>query len=230
MTISNIAPTTELEALNQVLSSALQAPVASLSSTQPDVQTALSKLRIASSEVQSKSWVYNTMFGLELVPTGTMTVAAVARNIFTPPAKALNVVRSGRTGSKDIVLRQAVLYEPSAGVFPLIIADRENSRDWWDDSTLVVDAVFAFDFGSIPQVIRHYITVKAARQFAQVIHGDADRSGFLINDERMAWMACLRDQSPSHHGYVLTDAERAQTAAGRQLSSQFDHDAIWRAE
>ena len=56
----NKAVSTELDAVNQILSAVGQAPVTTLDLQNPEVYTTLQTLRNVSREVQSEGWNFNT--------------------------------------------------------------------------------------------------------------------------------------------------------------------------
>jgi hypothetical protein len=67
--IINLAPTTELEAVNAMLASIGEAPIDTLdSATQADVVMAINTLRNTAREIQSMGWRFNTEFGVQVAP------------------------------------------------------------------------------------------------------------------------------------------------------------------
>ena len=85
------AASTELDAVNQILSSVGQAPVSTLDLTNPEVAIVLNTLREVNKQVQGEGWVFNTERGIELEPVN---------EIIDYPLNALqvdaNVAHNGR--------------------------------------------------------------------------------------------------------------------------------------
>jgi hypothetical protein len=116
--ITELVATTELEAVNAMLASIGEAPIASLdSATAADVQTAISLLRNTTREVQARGWRFNTEFGFQIAPFLTWNYVD-ADNVTTqlasyrPPSGmiAFEMTRSpDQQGSKytDAVVRPA---------------------------------------------------------------------------------------------------------------------------
>jgi hypothetical protein len=116
--ITELVATTELEAVNAMLASIGEAPIASLdSATAADVQTAISLLRNTTREVQARGWRFNTEFGFQIAPFLTWNYVD-SENVTTqlssyrPPSGmiAFEMTRSpDQQGSKytDAVVRPA---------------------------------------------------------------------------------------------------------------------------
>ena len=229
MSLKNITPTTELEALNAVLSCLGEAPVESLESEQPDVQAALVALRAATREVQSANWRFNTQLGYTLSPSGTYEWDSTTLNIFTPPANLLRAepsqyTENGTFAPVSAVLRQAERYtvgDPDP-VKPMVFFDLDAGRDGFADrDTLRIDAVFAFDFVAMPEAARRYATVVASRRFAHSALGNPDRSGFIARDEAAAYRELVRSQRPVGRAQILTLREQLEATGGRPLRRTF---------
>ncbi len=202
LVITNLAPTTELEAVNAMLSSAGEAPLPTgtdLSvATASDVVTALNILRNSTREVQSMGWKFNTEFGFQLAPNGGspydwVDSAAVhtSINIFVPPANLLGFVISPIIEQQgyqfvDTVIRPSRKYVPGT----LVFYDRVLNRDGFpvvDRPYLYIDPVWAFDFEKMPEEARRFCTVHAARQFVQQVVGSQILASFTDQDERLAF-------------------------------------------
>jgi hypothetical protein len=67
----NKAVSTELDAVNQILSAVGQAPVTTLDLQNPEVYTTLQTLRDVSREVQSEGWYFNTENAVEFTPNSS---------------------------------------------------------------------------------------------------------------------------------------------------------------
>lgn len=233
MSLSNITPTTELEALNAVLKSIGEAPVDLLESEQPDVQTSLLALREATREVQSGNWRFNTQHAYRLSPSGTFSWDGTELNVFTPPENAMRVEPSplnadGSPSTLNVVLRQAERF--TAGdppVRPLVLFDLTEGRDGFPTtgigarSELRLDIVWAFDFAGMPEAVRRYVVIVASRRTAGLVLGNPDRSGRIARDEAAAWREVVRSQRPKSGARILTDREEFAALGGRPDRSLF---------
>lgn len=214
MPIVNLAPTTELEAVNAMLRAIGEAPVSSLSTSQVDVVTALGILTDLTREVQGEGWRFNTEFGMEVRPTVSnfawLDTAGVTTliHIYKKPT---GVVRwslstdAAQVASKfiDVSERPSKKYVES-GAPVLVLYDRSNNRDGFpasERSVLYLDVVWLFDFEKLPETARRYIVIRAARQFAQEALGSTEVAGFKEGDESRALRALLRDQGDDENEY-----------------------------
>jgi hypothetical protein len=71
MPFPTYAVSTELDAVNQILSSVGQAPVTTLDLQNPEVSIVLNTLREINKQVQAEGWIFNTERSYELVPDST---------------------------------------------------------------------------------------------------------------------------------------------------------------
>ncbi len=121
--ITNLTPTTELEAVNAMLAAIGEAPISALEgATQADVQIALALLRMTTREVQSWGWRWNLDFGYEILPFDTYESTdsngdVITLNVFVPPPRLASFEVSQCPGQQglqypDIVLRTPVCYTP----------------------------------------------------------------------------------------------------------------------
>lgn len=196
--ITNLNPTTELEALNAMLGAIGEAPVASLDDPRADVQMALNTLRNVTRAVQARRWRFNTEFGYALEPAGIVTQGGRILNVFVRPDNLLSFRVSATEEQRgvDAILRPSRVYTPKG---TLVFANRLTGEDGWDRDTLRIDPVWAWDFEQLPETARRYITVYAARQFQQQVLGnvpdDPQALGFSQRDEEIALSALVADQS-----------------------------------
>jgi hypothetical protein len=204
--ITNIAPTTELEAVNSMLSALGEAPVSDLAAAAAslvDVQMGISLLRNATREVQSNPWRFNYEPGLQVAPVDTIlwtdaTGTATLLNVFQAPTgvSAWRMTKCGQNTGLDLVERPAKQYT-SGGVKPLVLYDRSWSRDGANAASypyIYIDALYHFDFEQMPETARRLVTVMAGRRFAQQIVGSAELAGFATGDEQLARRLLMRDQ------------------------------------
>lgn len=160
-----MALTSKLEAVNTMIGVVGESPVNSISgiSLPVSVVTALNVLDEVNREVQSEGWHYNTEHVYPLVRD--------ASNKINLPANTLRVdVPIDKYNDIDIVQRGTTLY------------DRKNHTDVFGED-LDVSITFELTFEQLPQQFRSYITIRAARKFANRFLGSPEIESFTLRDE-----------------------------------------------
>ena len=187
--------TSELEAVNTILSTIGESPLNTLSGSLPvDGTIAKNVLSEVSREVQSQGWHFNTHYKVTL-----------SRDTNNKIPLATNIVRvevDPRRYSKvsyDIVQRNNFLYN---------LAKNEETFDTnFQDAT----AVYLLPFDEIPEQAKRYITIRSARIFHDRTLGANTIHKFSQEDEAKA-LSILK-QAESHTGdYSIFDTpEQAYT-------------------
>ena len=187
--------TSELEAVNTILSTIGESPLNTLSGSLPvDGTIAKNVLSEVSREVQSQGWHFNTHYKVTL-----------SRDTDNKIPLATNIVRvevDPRRYSKvsyDIVQRNNFLYN---------LAKNEETFDTnFKDAT----AVYLLPFDEIPEQAKRYITIRSARIFHDRTLGANTIHKFSQEDEAKA-LSILK-QAESHTGdYSIFDTpEQAYT-------------------
>ena len=160
-----MALTSKLEAVNTMIGVIGESPINSISgsSLPVSVVTALNVLDEVSREVQSEGWHYNTEHEYPLVRDTS--------NKFNLPSNTLKIdVPIDRYNDIDIVQRGSTLY------------DRKNHTDVFSED-LDVSIAFELTFEELPQQFRNYITIRAARKFANRFLGSPEIESFTLRDE-----------------------------------------------
>lgn len=226
--IVNLSATTELEAVNAMLSAIGEAPLAAgtdlATATQADVQMALNILRNVTREVQSMGWKFNTEFGREIAPTAAyawVDSAGVTTNlnIFAPPAGMISfsvtkLPEQQGTRLVDTEIRDSRKYVPGTRVF----YDRSKARDGFPldlHPFLYINPVWFIDFEDMPEVARRYCTARAAREFAESSVGSETLSDFSKRNEAMALRLLKREQGEEDDYNMLYNADVSR-ARGRR--------------
>lgn len=196
--------TTELEAVNSMLSAVGEAPVASLEGPLPtDVVLARNILQRTSREVQEQGWRFNTEFGLEMTHDATMEWTSgpfvETLYIFKAPADLLSF-RIHRSPNQqgafyvDTEIRPSRVYREN-GEAVKVFYDRTFNRDGFARRPyLYIDPVWYFDFEHLPPVAQHYIVIRASRRFQQQVAGNADLAQLSLYDEQEALAQLRREQ------------------------------------
>ena len=183
-----MALTTKLNAVNTMISVIGEAPVNSLGGTAVPVTVvqAENTLDETSRAVQSEGWHFNTEHEYTLRPN-------TFDNKIILPNNTLRIDLDPEIyTANDPVQRGLKLY------------DRKNHTDVWSKE---VKASLTFDlpFEELPEQFRHYITVKAARIFANRFLGSREIEGFAIRDEIEAKARAIDSDSENADRTIFDD-------------------------
>lgn len=193
---SILQATTELEAVNIMLSNIGESPVNSfLDSDVVDAGTARNILASINREVQSHGWWFNTDINRRFLPN-------TAGEIVMPP----NVLKVDTSGpdlkDKNLVLRGNRLY------------DRINHTYKISDS-VILTLVLGLSFTDLPETARRYITIRAARIFQERMLGAPSISNFNMKDEAEANNALIAEDTDAGDFNYLTDSLTPQRILNR---------------
>lgn len=162
---------TKLQAVNTVLSLIGEAPINNLSDSGATASVIEAKTLIddISLEVQTDGWSFNTEYNFPMVPT--------VEGWILLPATCL-AIRCQSHPQLDVVERNGRLYS------------RYNRTDVFTD-TLKVQMVLLFEFETLPEAVKRYITIRAGRIFQDRFLGGTESHGFTAVDESRAKAAFL---------------------------------------
>lgn len=187
----------ELEAVNTMLRIIGEAPVSTLSSpTSLDVINALADLDETSRQVQERGWMVNKEYDLELTPD-----------------------INGYLNVDPDILR----IEPTKDYKYLILAQRGTKIYNIKDRTFVFTDPVKFDvirllpFTDLPQALRHYIMVKAARKFQRRQIGAELLDGFTEEEEAQALVSAEDQDTSGNHYNILTGSYSTLDIVDRNL-------------
>ena len=184
-----ITRTTELEAVNTILSTIGEAPLSTLTGSLPvDGTTAKNILNEISREVQSAGWHFNSHYKVDLtrdsnnkVPVGTDVLRVELNNKYDK-------------SSYDVVQRGSYLYN--------LAKNEETFEQDFTDNTLV----YILDFLKLPEQARRYITIRSARVFHDRTLGANTIHKFSSEDEARS-LAVMR-QAEAHTGdHTIFDSD-----------------------
>lgn len=182
--MTTLVPTTELEAVNIMLATIGEAPVSSLEvSGLTDVAIAKQVLSEVSRAVQTKGWHFNSEVEYPLVPNSD--------GFIVPPTNTLRVDTNKFYCDYDVVQRGNRLY------------DRGN-RTYVFPETLKVDLILLLAFEEIPEAVRYYITIRAARLFQRRILGAEYTERYTEADEMAALVTMQEAEGDTGDANVLT--------------------------
>ena len=183
---TQITPTTELQAINTMLSFIGEAPVSSITGNiGTDVAVAKNILDETSMSVQSQGWFFNREFEITMsrdtdnkVPLDSNCVQVEA----SPPNQYLY----------QYTIRNGFLY------------DLKNKTDVFTYNPQV-DKVLVQQFEHIPEYARRYIVVKASRRFAARYIGASELVKLANLDEQEAHVAFEAAESRAMDANILKD-------------------------
>ena len=183
---SMISPTTELEAINTMLSTIGEAPISTVEDSGViDAVMARQILRSVDREVQARGWHWNTDKGFLLLPTFP------EKHIELPPT-LLRIDSVLDTSNVDVVQRGKRLY------------DRRN-HTYTFDAPIKVDMVVQLAFDELPEAARQYITIRAARIFQERVLGSLELSKFSTVDETRALVTLKEMEADTADYNILSD-------------------------
>jgi hypothetical protein len=166
---TQIIPTTELQAVNIMLSVIGEAPVNSITGTTTvDVSVAKNILDETSMSIQSQGWNFNTHF--------KYTLSKDSDNKIPLPANCVKADANAIARHNNYTIRNSFLY------------NMDEHTDIFE-SVPAVDLVLVQQFEHLPEYARRYITMKAARRFAARYIGDKEITQLTGQDEQEALVA-----------------------------------------
>jgi len=173
MPFPTYAVSTELDAVNQILSSVGQAPVTTLDLQNPEVSIVLNTLREINRQVQAEGWIFNTEREYELTPDSSTNQILYPFNMLQ-----IDTNQPYHKNKYDVVKRGNKLY------------DRLKHTYTFTDP-IQADVVWYFDFTDVPAAVQAYITARAARMCATKMVGDRELNGLLQEQELQTRAAAI---------------------------------------
>lgn len=179
--------TTELDAVNEMLAQIGESKVTTIEDeTIEDAQMALDTLRQTSREVQTVGWHFNTDYDYPISVNVDLKLPYPVTAVHVDPMD---------TESYDLVKRGDFLY------------DREERQFTFPAGTSVkCKVIWLLDFEDLPQAVRVYIMIRAARRFAMRVMGDEATVQYSQLDEQMARAEFLRDEMRRADYNLLTSS------------------------
>jgi len=175
---------TELDAVNQILSSVGQAPVTTLDLQNPEVSIVLNTLREVNRQVQAEGWTFNVERDYELVPDSTTNQIVYPYNLLQ-----IDTNREKHRSDYDVVRREGKLY------------DRLNHTYTFTES-IYADVVWYFNFTDVPPAIQAYITARAAKMCATKMVGDQELYK-LLNEQELYTRAAAIEYDCNQGDYSM---------------------------
>ena len=176
MPFPTYAVSTELDAVNQILSSVGQAPVTTLDLQNPEVAIAVNTLREQSKQVQLEGWSFNTERAYEMKRSADVGEIAYPSNVL-----ALDANVDTHHDKYDLVKRNGKLYDKY-----------KHTYTFTED--IKADVLWYLDFHDLPAGIQTYVTAKAARMCATKMVGDAQLNQLLQEQEATTRAAAIEEE------------------------------------
>lgn len=162
--------TTELEAVNIMLSAVGSSPVSSLDAG-AEVAIAKNILRETRRDVLSRGWAFNYETEVKLSPVD---------NQITLSESIMRIDGSvGFNSGLDLVQRGTRLYD-------------RKSHTYTITSEVTVDVIYNLEWSLLPEVARRYIMIRAARVFGDRVTGYGPQHNYTLADEYQA-MTDMKD-------------------------------------
>ncbi len=190
----SVEMTTELNAVNTMLSGIGEPPVTTLDGqTNADAAIAQNILLEINREIQTMGWHFNTQFDVEFQPNtdGEIVLPTNVVRIDIDPR-----VRSGTpdmvsnlTDNRDITQRGTKLFNKTKNTFVF-------------EKNVKVTVVYLLEFTELPEAARRYITVKAARVFQDRMVGSQKHHNFTRGDEIRA-LALMKEFEMDTADYTI---------------------------
>ena len=180
---------TELSAVNAILGSIGQAPVASLGTASgsnspamfdnPEIAFIYNILKETTQDVQNEGWIFNREHHIKL--TG--------KNVDDKFVIDSDVIRIDRDDEWDRT-RDLVRRKDSDGVWKLY--DRvDHTFEFPDDDYFFVNVVRLYEFADIPNVYQRYIIYRASTRAAVQLVANSELQKMLATYEMQARAACV---------------------------------------
>ena len=191
-----VIASTELDAINTMLTTIGESPVNSISASTADTRIAQLILQEVDRATQIKGWNWNTEKDVPLTRNGSNEIVLSA-----------NVVRIDVSRreypSVEVVQRGNKLW------------DKKN-KTFTFTADLKGEVVYLLPFTDLPEQARYYIVVRSARLFQQRMIGDATGSAFSAEEETTAYMALNDSEDETADHNIFNNYDVAKVIAHRR--------------
>jgi len=192
-----VIASTELDAINTMLTTIGESPVNSISASTADTRIAQLILQEVDRATQIKGWNWNTEKEVTLTPNVSTLEITLSSNV-------VRVSIDKRTYTNiDVVQRGTRLY------------DKKN-KTFQFSSAIKAEIVSLLPFTDLPEQARYYIVVRSARLFQQRMIGDATGSAFSAEEETTALMALQDSEDETANHNIFDQYDVAKVTAYRR--------------
>lgn len=187
-----LIPTTELDAVNLMLSTVGESPITSLDDGS-SVDTSQAKLMLynVSRQVQQRGWWFNTEENYPLIPDN------YSKHILVP-TNTMKIIPD----DPAIILRGTKLYN-------------RDKHTYVFNAPVSVEIVFLLAFEELPEPARNLITQRAGRMFQERMFGSDTISAFTKTDESIALSDLVSADMEARAPNMLNDSQFAQNITRR---------------
>jgi hypothetical protein len=205
----HLIATTELQAINSMLSTIGEAPVNDTDSGLVDAEIAETVLSEVSRSVQSVGWNFNSE--PDVTVAHITTEGASDENYVKLDANVLradlaNTETKYRSSKDEYVQRGVYMYNKVKHTKAI-------------GKSLKLDLVKFLDFTDLPEVARRYITIKASRLFQERIVGSENLSAMNRADEDDALVA-LKEMEGENGDYNIFDDRSTYSVLDRSIGTR----------
>jgi hypothetical protein len=193
-------PTTQLSAVNSMLSTIGEAPVNSLPSDLVDADTAATVLNEVSIDVQSLGWNFNTE------PNYKVGVNGDGEVVLGDEIMRADSVSKYRSSENEYVQRGNKMYDKVNHTYNI-------------GKALTLNVVVLLAFELLPEVARRFITVKASRLFQERVVGSDTLSTMNRADEEQAFLA-LKEMEGDNGDYNIFDDYGTASVLDRNIGTR----------
>ena len=171
--------TTELDAVNTILSAVGEPPINSLDE-QKNVDAAIARniLTEVNRDMQAHGWHFNSQTKVSFSPDSSTKEITLPDNILRIDVEHWTSA-FGTTDNRDITQRGSKLF-----------SKKDNSYEFTSD--VIASVIYAFTWDELPEPARRYAAVKAARIFQDRMVGSQAHHAFTREDEVRA-LALLKE-------------------------------------
>ena len=192
-----VIASTELDAINTMLTTIGESPVNSISASTADTRIAQLILQEVDRATQIKGWNWNTEKEVILTPNVSTKEITLGNNVVR-----ISIDKRTYT-SIDVVQRGTRLY------------DKKN-KTFQFDSDIKAEIVYLLPFTDLPEQARYYIVVRSARLFQQRMIGDSTGSAFSAEEETTALMALQDSEDETANHNIFNQYDVAKVTAHRR--------------
>jgi len=206
------ARTTELDAVNTILSAVGEPPITSLSDPKnADAAIAQNVLTEITREIQTMGWHFNTQYNVAFQPDASKQIV-LAENIVRIDLVDHGIVtqhvnrNTTVTDTRDITQRGDKLFDRT-----------NNTYDF--ETEVVATVIYLLDFTELPEPARRYATIKSARVFQDRMVGSQKHHMFSREDETRA-LALLKEFEGETGDRTIFDNHDVHRIIGRLNTSR----------
>ena len=178
MTTTTTTLDTELSAVNSILGSIGQSPIASIDFTNPEISFVYNILKESNQDIQSEGWTFNLEYHIKN--------SSKTSNKFIIPS---DVIRIDRDDSWDRT-RDFVRRKDSDGLWK--VYDRVNHTfEFPDDDYFYYNYVRLLNYEDIPAPFQRYVIYKACGRAAVQLVSNAELQKMMATFETQSRAACM---------------------------------------